>query len=757
MKKLFALLLALVLVFSLTACGGKKTEVDDTIVVGYSYFNSKFSPFFATTAYDQDVASMVHLGLLGTDRGGAVVLNGIEGETRTYNGTEYFYDGIADCVVTINDDGTTTYDITMRDDIVFSDGTPMTIDDAIFSFYVYCDPTYDGSSTIYAQPIVGMDDYRAGVEIKANLIAAAGPDNTDFTFFTEQEAADFWAAVPNAGVAFVESIAQYCRDAGYDVPSPDVAMGLWGFDVPAGTDAAGCWEIMYNAYGGDIITLNSVESITLDLFEAIYNELGDASAVYTAGVQTGESAPNIAGLEKTGDYSLRVTMEQFDATAILNMGWTVAPMHYYGDASLYDYDNNSFGFVKGDLSSVREKTTQPMGAGPYKFVSYENGVVTFEANENYWKGEPVTKYILFQEGADADKLTGVATGTFDISDPSVSDAAVKAIKGYNSNGELTGDVITTSLIDNNGYGYIGMCAERVKVGNDAGSEESRNLRKGIATVLAVYRDAAINSYYGDRAVVINYPISNTSWAAPLPADEGYEVAYSTDVDGNPIYTDTMTDDEKYAAALEAAIGFIKAAGYTFDEATGKFTAAPAGASLAYELQIPADGVGDHPAFAVVTNASLALESIGITLQVTDLANSSTLFTDIEAGAVDIWAAAWGNSLDPDMYQVYHSTNVPAVFGGTGTSSNNYAVRDAELDELIMAGRNSADTAYRKGIYKQGMEIVLDWGVEVPTYQRKNMVIFSSQRIDMATVTPDMTPFWGWMAGVETIAGLAQAE
>ena len=755
MKKLFALLLALVLVFSLTACGGKKVEADDTIVVGYSYFNSKFSPFFATTAYDQDVASMVHLGLLGTDRGGAVVLNGIEGETRTYNGTDYFYDGIADCVVTINDDGTTTYDITMRDDIVFSDGTPVTIDDAIFSFYVYCDPTYDGSSTIYAQPIVGMSDYRAGVETKANLIIAAGPDNADFTYFTEDEAAAYWAAVDAAGIEFVNGIFAACE--AYGATTVGEALQLWGFDVAGDLDAAGCWQVMVDAYGGDLVTLNSAEAGNVDLFDAVNATLGDNAAVYAKGVQTGESAPNIAGLEKTGENSLRVTMEKFDATAILNMGWTVAPMHYYGDASLYDYENNSFGFVKGDLSTVRAKTTTPMGAGPYKFVSYENGVVTFEANENYWKGEPVTKYILFQEGADADKLTGVATGTFDISDPSVSDAAVKAIKGYNSNGELTGDVITTTLIDNNGYGYIGMCAERVKVGNDAGSEESRNLRKGLATILAVYRDAAINSYYGDRAVVINYPISSTSWAAPLPADEGYEIAYSTDVDGNPIYTDTMTDDEKYAAALQAAIGFLKAAGYTFDEATGKFTAAPAGASLAYELQIPADGVGDHPAFAVVTNASLALESIGITLQVTDLANSSTLFTDIEAGAVDIWAAAWGNSLDPDMYQVYHSTNVPAVFGGTGTASNNYAVRDAELDELIMAGRNSADTAYRKGIYKQGMEIVMDWGVEVPIYQRKNMVIFSTQRIDMSTVTPDMTPFWTWMYGVETIAGLAQAE
>ncbi len=86
-------------------------------------------------------------------------------------------------------------------------------------------------------------------------------------------------------------------------------------------------------------------------------------------------------------------------------------------------------------------------------------------------------------------------------------------------------------------------------------------------MLAVYRDSVIASYSGERAAVIQYPISNTSWAAPKPADEGYAIAYSTDVDGNSIYTDGMTNEERFAAALDAAIGFLKAAGYTFDEAS----------------------------------------------------------------------------------------------------------------------------------------------------------------------------------------------
>ena len=67
-------------------------------------------------------------------------------------------------------------------------------------------------------------------------------------------------------------------------------------------------------------------------------------------------------------------------------------------------------------------------------------------------------------------------------------------------------------------GYIGVNPNRVKVGDDPASDASKNLRKAIATILSVYRDEGINSYYGETASVINYPISNTSWAAPVTTD-----------------------------------------------------------------------------------------------------------------------------------------------------------------------------------------------------------------------------------------------
>lgn len=766
LNKVLALVLALAMAFALVACQTTTptTEPTDaattepatepateekpsTLVVGYSPFSEKFSPFFAKTAYDQDAYTMTQVGLIGNDRAGNLILKGIEGETVDYNGKDYFYDGIADTDIVQNDDGTVDYNIKIRDDIVFSDGTPMTIDDVIFNMYVLSDPTYDGSSTFYAVPIEGMAEYRAGMELLSNMIVAAGPDNTDFTYWTEDEQKAYWDAFWAAGEVFAQEIADYCKNYGATNVSEGAA--LWGFEgLAADATAADFFKAIVDKYGYDVsdsgINAETAGSAITDLINA---QLGDKADAYAKGISTGESAANIAGIKKTGDYSMTVHCTKFEATAIYQLGVSVAPMHYYGDASLYDYDNNSFGFPKGDLSLIRSKTTHPMGAGPYVFEQYENGVITYHANELYYKGTPKTQYLLFQEGSDGDKLAGVVSGQFDVTDPSFSQSTVDSIKEYNG-GELTGSVITTDTVDNLGYGYIGVCAATVNVGGDKASDASKDLRKAFATLFSVYRDTVINSYYGERASVIQYPISNTSWAAPRPADEGYEIAYSKSVEGNPLYTEDMSEEQKYDAALAAAVGYLKAAGFTYDEAAGKFTAAPDGASLVYEVMIPADGIGDHPAYGILTNAKEALAKIGITLEITDLTNSSDLWTALESGNCQMWAAAWGATIDPDMYQVYHSSNIYGLPGST--ESNHYSIQDAKLDELIMAARESADQSYRKATYKQCLDIILDWGVEIPTYQRQNAVIFSTERVNMETMTPDITTFYDWFSEIENI-------
>ena len=593
-----------------------------------------------------------------------------------------------------------------------------------------------------------MDAYRSGMDTLYNLMLAAGRDNTDFSKWKEADQTAFWADVDQAGVKFVQDIMQYCIAEGANAEGDSVAacMKNWGFELPADATEADAFNAILAKY--DTLT----EAVDTEKANATFTSLlNDYETKYTKGIETGTSAANISGIKKTGDYSMTVSLTQVDATAIYQLGVTIAPMHYYGDKTKYNYENNQFGFDKGDLSTVRAKTTTPLGAGPYKFMKFENGTVNFEANDSYYLGAPKTKYVNFLQTQEDDKLNGVVTGTVDITDPSFSSTTVDAIKAANKNDDVNGPAITTDTVDNLGYGYLGMSANTMNVNKEPGSDASKAYRKAFATVLAAYRTVAIESYYGERASVINYPISNTSWAAPQAADPGYKVAFSVDAQGKDIYTSDMNDEQKYEAALQAALTFFEAAGCKVEN--GKVVSNPEGGmdtanyAIEREALIPADGKGDHPSFMILTEASKALEKIGVHLIVTDLSDSTQLWDTIEADQADMWAAAWSATPDPDMYQIYFSGMDGKAAGG---SNYMYDINDAELNQLILDARNSLDQSYRKTLYRSCLDIIVDWAVEVPVYQRQNAIIFSTERVKMETVLPDITTFYGWLNGIQNM-------
>lgn len=712
-------------------------QSDTVLNVGYPYFNGVFSPFFSETSYDQDVWSMTSVSLLGTDRLGAVVEKGISVEPISYHGTKYTYPGMSDLTVTINKDGTVDYDFVLREGVTFSDGKPLTVDDVIFNMYVLADPTYNGNSTFFSLPIEGMIEYRSDMDTLANLIFYAGRNNTDHTYFTASQQKDFWTHYDASTAALVEDIVDYCRYNGYGDTLPEAA-AAWGFSGAANKKEFAA--MLEDAYGSYVAEMFSTEAASISI-DDVFPNFSDYS---NTGIKTGKSVNNIAGIIKTGKNSLRVRMTEFNAAAVYQLGVAIAPLHYYGDPSLYNYDNNSFGFPKGDLSSVREKTTKPLGAGPYVFKEYKDGVVTFTANERYYLGAPKIKTLRFIESDNNwDSFVG---GSLDVIAPAFSNDMADAISARNSNHTISGNKAVTYTTDNLGYGYLGISAKAVNVGGKPGSTASKNLRKAFATVFSVFRDESVSYYYGEAAEVLNYPISNTSWAAPQKTDADYREAFSTDVNGKAIYKAGMNRDERIDAALQTALGFFKAAGYTVRG--NQVVAAPSGARMTYDLWIPADGCGDHPSYLMCCLAANALASIGVSLNVIDLANSADLWSGIEADMADMWCAAWGATPDPDMYQIYYSG--VATGDEPGGSNYMYDISDAKLDRLILDARSSADQSKRKKIYKQALDIVIDWAVEVPVYQRQNAIVFSPERIKISTVTPDITTYYGWMCEIQNI-------
>ena len=831
-KKVLALLLALVMLFSLAAChtsektdttgaqgeqttteGNKPSTPDNSksdynnttpLVVAYSNFSEKFSPYYSDTAYDADVVKMVSLSLMTTDRMGGIIFNGIEGETVNYNGTDYTYRGCAD--LDIDHDAvtnTTTYTAKIRDDLKFWDGTPVTAKDIMFTYYSYLDPAYVGSNSLASYDIIGLTNWRTqtsdAVYNKYSAIAkelqnnGRGEGYVAGSSYTEEMYNDFWndidyqwaftvqciydnvhskyAVDDYAGMIGKETYEEIKANEGLKVA---YAMRLWGFgkmvDVEENgetkkvfTDAMGLntWDLEttfptmedYVAvtkakYENDAASFFDTESTGNEGTSIV--EYARANLISKYGPldaeMAGKGVNSIEGIKMIDDYTVSVTVNGYSAPAIYNiLGIYITPLHYYGDTDKWDPDNGMYGFERGNLEKLKALTEVPRGAGPYVYESYKDKVVTFKSNENYFKGQPKIPTILFKETTAAEVATAVNTGDADAGEMTGSRTRFEEVANYNSNHEITGDVITTSKVDNLGYGYIGMNADTIKIGDDPASKESKALRKALATILAVYRDVAYDSYYGEAASVIQYPISNTSWAAPQSSDPDYKIAFSQDAQGNDIYTASMSADEKYAAAKAAALTWFEAAGYTV--ADGKVTAAPEGGKLSYEVIIPGDGQGDHPSYTVLTMAKAAFEEIGIELIINDPADSNVLWNRLDAGDQELWCAAWGSTIDPDMYQVYHGNN---IVGKGGTDSNHYHINDAKLNQLIMDARSSDDQAFRKSTYKECLDIIVDWAVEIPAYQRQNCIIFSTQRINIDTMTPDITTFWGWMNDIENL-------
>lgn len=110
-----------------------------------------FNPFFSTSAYDSSIVGMTQIGMLSTDSKGNI----------TYGDNEPTV--TKDYIVKETEEGGkkyTTYEFLIKNGIKFSDGHDLTIKDVLFNLYVYLDPSYTGSATVYSTDIVGLKNYR---------------------------------------------------------------------------------------------------------------------------------------------------------------------------------------------------------------------------------------------------------------------------------------------------------------------------------------------------------------------------------------------------------------------------------------------------------------------------------------------------------------------------------------------------------------------------------------------------------------------
>ncbi len=155
------------------ASGRGKDKSDVPLIISCRSLDKEFNPFSAVSEDDRKAVDLTQLRLLAIDRSGALVRKAIDGVDRSFRGEEYHYQGPADIKVhydRVHDQ--TAYVIRIRKDIVFSDGTPVTINDVIFSMYAFADSSYKGGETFGDLPVVGIKAYQRECREEAQTMSS---------------------------------------------------------------------------------------------------------------------------------------------------------------------------------------------------------------------------------------------------------------------------------------------------------------------------------------------------------------------------------------------------------------------------------------------------------------------------------------------------------------------------------------------------------------------------------------------------------
>ena len=844
-KRVLSLVLCLCLCVSmltmLTACKDKGNQKPDAFVIMTDLLDGLFNPFYYTSANDGTIVSMTQISMIG-----AKYVNGeiqvAYGENEAVVAKDY--------EIVENDDGTVSYYFVLKNGIKFSDGHPLTMEDVLFNYYVYLDPVYTGSNTLYSTKIQGLQAYRTqtvssgsgnandliasqaaakadarlmelvnlfqsalkaspskevGYEAMKNAILGHNVSSgyqesmsnnpnlitnadllADYEYvlklFKEELATDYDNAQESytdepykSHAQFSDPVFKFMFTYGYvDV---EYALGADGKvdrtkiqsltpQYPSTIkDKAAAISYIYDdmiARELDVILLYSASAATLmteytakateiilhenmdddgsllvDSIEGIVS-LGHTDAAGSKITVNGTEYTIASGHNADGTVTntaehdvLKITIEGIDPKAIWNFSLTIAPQHYYGQGSsvAMDIANNKFGvefasfsFMTNIIQSTRN-IKLPMGAGPYKATDaqssdapseggfFSNNIVYFKANQNFTTvgaelNNAKIDLVRYQVVSSNDAINALSTGSVHYISPSMTTDNYDKLTAMGSKGF---NMLSTDQL---GYGYIGINASKVP-----------NIYLRRAIMCAMNTALALDYYRTGTAEQIVWNMSLVSWAYPQNEDKNYNgkdyPQYGTWVESTAIANIQKYMEE--AANLE-----------TIDESDLKLTFTIAGSTLQ-----------DHPTYKVFRDAADLLNSMGWNVEVVCDTNA---LTKINTGSLQVWAAAWSSSLDPDMYQVYHKDSTATSTKAWGYDWIKKSGSDEELDilddlaDLIDAARETNDQRVRAELYMQAMGFILDLAVELPVYQRDVLYAYNANVIKASSLPTEINPY-----------------
>ena len=710
-------------------------QSDTPLVIGCQKLSKNFNPFSVKTEDDKRVVDLTQANLVINDRAGEFIYNGIDGEVRQYNGKDYTYYGMADIDVKYRPKkDRTVYTITLRDDLLFSDGEPVTIDDVIFTLYAYCDNDYNGSVTFKNSNIVGLLNYQVN-----NDIAEKISDKKVKKYISENKS-------------------ELDKQIKKEIKSGDIS-----------------------------------KSDKKNYYKALEREARKQIALSE---KKGSKVKKIRGIKKIDNYKLRIVTYGHNKDLLYSLKIPVCPLHYYGDVSKYDYEKGKFGFKRGDISTLCANKTSPVGAGPYRFVKYEKGIVYYTSNELYYNGCPKIAFVQYKEmsailkntrknipeetqgptedtgnGIDTEETTGpaedagtgkdteetpeptpipedavnhvpevteIVEGTVDVMETTLDSEALRWVAAANSNGKISGSTISTRFNSDQKYEYVGINSDKVNVAGKTDDKKSKMLRRALATVINVNKEKALE-YYGDAANLIEYPYPSESWLYPDESDEEYKKAFTTDINGEEIYDEDTEYEDRVEAVKKASLEYLQSAGYEVEG--DKVIKAPEGASLKYSILVR--GGTSNPIYKVIESSANMLEEMGIKLKIVSVDSEAKFNRIIKSGKYQLWCGTCDTSFlgGVNGYDINHRY---------GIKDNLFGINDSLVSRITFKARCAIKDEGKKKLYRKSFDLIDDWAVEIPVFEAQTATLYSAKRISMSDMTKNTSAYYSWLDEIQNI-------
>ena len=127
-------------------------------------------------------------------------------------------------------------------------------------------------------------------------------------------------------------------------------------------------------------------------------------------------------------------------------------------------------------------------------------------------------------------------------------------------------------------------------------------------------------------------------------------------------------------------------------------------SLSIKFTIAGSNLTEHPTYLTFQNAADILNECGWNIEVVP---DMMALTKLSSGGLAVWAAAWGSTIDPDMYQVYHKNSTASSVKAWGynailNSPGSYPVETNilnKLSDVIDRARKTDNRVDRIALYE----------------------------------------------------------